>query len=233
MNQDPTVERLERDLSVLEEARQQELHAERRTQIAGWAIAGSIAAIVTGFLFTNYRHFEREWAEDKLSASLRRELESLDQLAVVELEELGAHLLPVYAEEGRRQFEALAPEISGLLAEQVESFGHDLQSDVRSLLLDSEERLRARTAELITAEFPGLENPAQQAVLHENLRRTTERAVVESITDFEQRFSADAEALEVVIAGFDVSDNDEPTVELQKRFVRSWLHLLDEEIQKL
>lgn len=233
VNQEQTVERLEQDLRVLEEARHRELAAERGTQVVGWAIATSIAVIVTGFLIANYRHFRREWAEEKLAASLRRELDTINELAVGELEQLGSTLLPVYAEEGRRQFEALAPEISGVLAEQVESFGSDLQSDVRALLFESEERLIARTSKLVLAEFPALADPAQQALLEANLRRTTERSILASITDFDERFSADADALAVVVANFDVSDSDEPTVDLQKRFIRSWLHLLDEEIQRL
>jgi hypothetical protein len=120
-----------------------------------------------------------------------------------------------------------------VLAEQVKSLGYDLQSDVRALLFDSEERLRARTSELVMAEFPSLQDPRQQAALEENLRRTTERSIVAAIADFDERFSADADALALVVADFDVSDSDEPTVELQKRFIRSWLQLLDEEIRNL
>lgn len=231
--QDQTVAQLERDLEVLETARREELAAERRTRTIGWTIACVIIAVVGGFLAFNLRYFQRELSEDKLSASMQRELDTLNELAVTELEQLGSHLLPVYADEGRRQFEVMAPEISSMLASQVESFGVDLQSDVRGLLIDSEERLRANTSELLLAEFPAMGDPRQQAALYENLRRTTERAVAGAITDFDERFSADVQALEVVVANFDVSDSDEPTVELQKRFVRSWLHLLDEEIEKL
>lgn len=233
MNQEETVARLERDLKVLEAARHRELSAERRTQAVAWSMACSIVVIVGGFLFANYRHFRREWAEERLGASMRREMNTLNDRAVGELQLLGSNLLPVYAEEGRRQFETLAPEISGLLQEQVRSFGVDMQSDVRALLYDSEARLRARTSDLLMGEFPTLSDPSHEAVVYESLRRTTERAITGAITDFDERFSADAMALEVAIADFDVSDTDEPTVELQKRFIRSWLSLLDKEIQKL
>ena len=104
---------------------------------------------------------------------------------------------------------------------------------MRGLLIESEQRVRDRMASVVMANFPSLDDERQLAALHDNLRRTTDRAVTEAIVECDQRFASDAEALQDDVVAFDVSDTDEPTVELQKRFMRSWLHLLDREIERL
>lgn len=228
-----TVERLESELRALEEARAAEQAAERRATVTGWIVVGTILVIVTTFVLANYVHFKREWTEENFSVSLRNELEAFNPTAMEELHAMGANLLPVYAEEGRKQFKALSPQIAKKLAEQIERFGEEVEADVRAKLSETEERIRQHVMDVIFAAYPTLDDPKERAKLDHALRTMTDEAVLAAINDFDTRFSKDVLALEDVILNFDVRDTDEPTVELQKRFLRSWLRLLDEEIKKL
>jgi hypothetical protein len=54
-----------------------------------------------------------------------------------------------------------------------------------------------------------------------------------TLVDFEKLFSRDVEQLQTTVFKFNVSDGDEETVELQKKFLHLWLQLLDQEIMKI
>lgn len=227
------VEELERDLRMLEEANAAETAAERRAAVTRWVVAMTVVVIICSFLLANYVHFRSELTEENLLASLRDELETFNPVAMEELHTMGANLLPVYAEEGRKQFEALSPQIAAELRAQIDTMGKDVEADVRAKLSDMEERILQRTSASIFAAYPSLDDPEERAKLNENLARLTEEAALEAIIEFDAKFSGDVRALEEVILGFNLEDGEESTLDLQKKFIRSWLRLLDEEIKRL
>ena len=63
--------------------------------------------------------------------------------------------------------------------------------------------------------------------------KSSEDTVSHALVSFDRRFAGEVSELQDIVMSFDVSDTDEPTVDLQKRFLRCWLHLLDKEIEKL
>jgi len=225
--------RLDDELRELEAARAADRDAERRNALVMRVIAGSLLAIVAVFALINYRHFQLEWTEEKLEASLRQELDTLNVEALAHLDALGEHLLPVYADEALRQFQDVSPEIARHFAQQFERVGVDLQSETRAQLVETEDRIRARTAALVLEVFPELEAEESKAQLEARLHATTDGAVSEALELFDARFTGDVHELQVIVMSFDISDTDEPTVDLQKRFLRCWLQLLDKEIEKL
>lgn len=224
---------LANELAELERARAADRAEERRNALVTRAVAAGLLLIVAAFALVNYRHFQREWTEEKLEASLRHELDTLNVEATVHLDALGQQLLPVYADESLRQFQELSPEIARRFVEQFERVGVDLQMETHAQLVETEERIRQRTAALLFETFPELEQDATRAQVEGRLHRATEAAVGEAIGSFDARFGGDVEELQSIVMSFDVSDTEEPTVELQKRFLRCWLQLLDKEIAKL
>ncbi len=53
------------------------------------------------------------------------------------------------------------------------------------------------------------------------------------LLDFDASFSVDLSRLEEAVFHFDLSDGDEQTVDLQKKFMHLWLQILDQEIMEL
>ena len=70
-------------------------------------------------------------------------------------------------------------------------------------------------------------------MIEQLIYQSSEDTVGQALVKFDARFSGDVSRLQDVVMSFDVSDTNEPTVELQKRFLRTWLRLLDKEIEKL
>ena len=62
--------------------------------------------------------------------------------------------------------------------------------------------------------------------------KSTDEAIMEATTEFAEMYARDIHALEKRIHGFHTTKTDEPTLELEKRFIHLWLQLLDAEIMK-
>ena len=72
----------------------------------------------------------------------------------------------------------------------------------------------------------------EQEKLTQNLRKATDAAVTEATTEFAELYARDIFALERKIHGFHTTRTDEPTLEIEKRFIHLWLQLLDAEIMR-
>lgn len=232
MEAEPMAARFAAELDELEAARAADRAAERRNAWITRIVSGALVLIVGAFAFTNYRHFAAEWTKPKLEASLRRELDTLGASATNELSAMGQELAPVYADEGLRQLQELSPEIARRFVEQFEHLGTDLHAEALARLNETEERVRSRVEALACESFPELAESRQDELAKE-IHRATDASVSRSLAHFDQCFSGDVGDLQQVVMSFDVSDSDEPTVELQKRFLRGWLRLLDAEVAKL
>lgn len=219
-------------IEALVRATRNERQAIRRASITVALVSSALLIIVAVFAFVNYRHIKSEWTEEKLAAGFQKELEVLNPSANKELRQLGQHLLPIYAQAGRQKFMDMAPEIAERINAEVNHLGAHLTSDARSRLTSSVDRIRSRTADVIFAAYPGLEAESEKEELTNSFRRLTEDSVSTTINDFAVLFATDIRKLETKIHAFNTAPTDEPTVELEKRFIHLWLQLLDAEIMK-
>jgi len=224
-------DRLAEELERLEEARAVERRVEQRTLWLALSIALVIGLVVVGFTSSNIAYFRAEWTEAKFERSLQQEMEYLNPVASHELSELGRSLVPVYVREVQRQFPGMAPEASRRMSEQIAQLGSGLEAMVRVRLDAMNERLQERALAAIWQCCPELQDAGEQARLAAHFRRVTDDAALAAIGHFHERFSPDTEHLQRTL--FEVPDADESTVDLQKKFIRLWLQLLDEEISKL
>ena len=94
-------------------------------------------------------------------------------------------------------------------------------------------RIRDQAMSAIAESYPNLMEPGEQARLMQSFEIVTEAALLRALTDFDDHFSKDAREFQEDILSFDLRDTDESTPDLQKKFIRLWLKLLDAEIAKL
>jgi hypothetical protein len=223
--------RFTNELSSLEEARVVEATADRRTMVATVLLSSLIGLILIGFLLVNFFYFNEEWTEEKFSKSLNRELEEISPMVSLELEELGKNLAPVFAQESRKQFPEMAPLLAEKIGEELQKFTDEFQAEIISKLNRSGERLKTDMLQSVLQCYPDLVDEREQEKLIQQFRITTDEAMTAAIVNFQDRFSVDVADLRATV--FNVPETDVPTMELQKRFIRLWLQLLDEEIMKL
>ena len=224
---------LEAEVRRLEEA----LHAERsmgrqtnRTVI--W-ITVALGVTIFGFLLANYMTLSSLWTREKFRQSLEREMTELSPAAVRELNTLGRELLPVYAEEGRKQLMEMGPELARRFEEQLDQLTEELLQSVHQQLKRTEENVLVRTEEIVFKSFPSLHDAEKRELLERRFHWLAEQAVAEAIASFENLVSKDVDNVKETLLKFDVSDGDESTVDLQKKFIHLWLKLLDQEIMEL
>ena len=210
-----------------------EKSAERRSAFATRVIAFAIALIIGIFLIVNYVHIRTEWTQEKLHASLEQELNELNPTASLEFGELAQYLVPVYTAETKKQFTKLGPQFSRVFIEQIEGMAAELRSDARDKLRAMDGRIRDHAMLTIAEVYPDLMDPPEQERLMRRFELVTEDALLRALTDFDTRFSHDARELQEDILSFDLRETDESTPDLQKKFIRLWLKLLDAEIAKI
>lgn len=227
-----TEKELRSQIEALVSATRSEREASRRASITVTLVSSVMLTIVAVFSIVNYGHIKAEWTEEKLAARFQEELEVLSPSATKELHQLGQHLLPVYAQAGREKFMDMTPEIAERVKSEVNHLGAHLKTDAHSRLEASMQNIRSRTEGAIFAAYPELETESEKEELTRSFRRMTEDSVSTSMNDFSELFAADIYKLETQIRAFNTMRTDEPTVELEKRFIHLWLQLLDAEIMK-
>ncbi len=220
------------DIDELVVATRGEREALRRASLTAVIVSCALLLIVTVFVIVNYQQFKTEWTEEKLSAGFAKELEVLHPVVTEQVQQLSQHLLPVYAEAGRKQLITMRPEIAERLKAEVDQIGENLRSDAENRMTTSTDRIAAKTNEIVFGAYPGLRNETDQAKLTQNLRRSTDEAITEATMEFFELYAKDIHSLEKRIHDFNTTTTDEPTLELEKRFIHLWLKLLDAEIMK-
>jgi hypothetical protein len=233
MNRDRELRQLEAEVRQLEEATAAGNLASRQTSRSAMGVTSALALTISVFLLANYFNLRSAWTREKFQQSLAEELGELSPKAAEEARLLGRALLPVYATEGRKQLQELAPEISSRSEEELLRLNNDLLATVHDKLLASQRRLLQAAEKMVFDSYPGLRDPAARAELEQRLRSVTEDAIEQALVDFDRRFSEQVRSLQEAILKFDVADGDESVVDLQKRFIHIWLQLLDQEIMEL
>jgi hypothetical protein len=233
MQPDTAVKRLHDELKRLDQSIEEEREMDRRATVITISLAGVISLVIVGFLLVNFLYFKSEWTEEKFAKSLHNELEVLNPVVLEQLHTMGKNLMPVYVKEARRQLPRMAPRFSRELSSQLGHFSKNFQEDTAARLEKAEERIQQDTHEIVFAAYPGLKSKVEQQKLDRSFETITHDAVYGAIKEFEGRFGKDADALQNVVLDFKPKQTDETTVDLQKKFIRLWLQLLDEEITKL
>lgn len=233
MHSEQAVQRLEDELHKMENMEKATKSLDRRSSIISLAIASSMGLVIIGFMLANFLFFKSEWTDEKFAKSLQTELAELNPAVMEELRNMGKDLLPVYAQEGRKQMPEMAPVISRALSKQLNQFSSDFQADAYERLDKTEDRIRFKTGRILFNAYPDLKDSREKSKLAANFRAMTDNSVACAIDEFRTRFSRDADVFQRTIQDLNVADTDELTIDLQKKFIRLWLQLLDEEIMKL
>ena len=227
------VNELNADMQRLEEAMKAERTMERRTTKTTMVITVGLCLTICAFLLANYINLSNNWAAENFKASLQKEITELSPTAMYELNMLGKELLPVYAQEGRKQLMALAPDITQMCHEQLDMLSGDLMKSVHDKMHASQESVLEKVEAVIHSCYPSLHDPAQREVLENRFRMITEDALAASVVSFERKFSKDVTNVREALFRMDVSDTGESTVDLQKKFIHLWLQVLDQEMMEL
>jgi len=230
---DATTQQLEAQLIRLEQSLDEQNRLERRASRAVFLLSAVLTLVMLAFLGVNYAHLRSEWTEEKFSKSLDQELQELHPAAMLELKALGEHLLPVYADESRRQLTKLGPHISQALVTSLDRLAKDLRTQGHERLLASHKRVSNKIYDTIFTCFPGLRSESEQRQLEESFRRTTKEAVSDAIGGFQEKYTKEINEVQDHLESYAVADSNLSNFELQKRFLSLWLQLLDTEIQKL
>lgn len=233
MSPENTTDSLGDEIQKLEQKVHAELNSRQQALRAAKFVSLLLGCTVICFIFLNYLHFRLNWTEENFRHSLEQELKEFSPYAMREIDAMGHDLLPVYAEESRRQLMELMPEISRTVQQEMDELSNDLLKRIDSRLQKTQENVLASTEMVLFENYPDLRGPAERERLGQVFRASTEDAVLAAVTDFNSRFSKDLDEVKKTLFKFDVKDPNEDTVELQKKFLRLWLRLLDQEIMAL
>jgi len=227
------VQRLEAEVRLLEATLREEREATRQSRRFTLTFCGVLVTLVLAFALVNYFKLSSELTAENFRKSLEHELREVGPVAMEEFSRLGENLLPVFAAEWKKQMEAAWPEIQKQLEAEVSQLGSGASNRVNSLLADAQERIFARVEASIEETYPQLNSPESRVQLDRRLHQVCDATLHEALLTFDKSFSKDVGALQRTVLKFDVSDTNESTVDLQKKFLRLWLQLLDQEIMKL
>jgi hypothetical protein len=153
--------------------------------------------------------------------------------AIREFNLLGKDLVPLYAAEWQKQFSAAWPEISRKLESEMSELGNNVLISVHTQLAESESRVLDKTQQVVFASYPALSTGKSREEVTRRLHTISEDALIKALGNFDTKFSKDIDSLQSTLLKFDLTDANETTVDLQKKFLHLWLQLLDQEIMAL
>jgi len=233
MNLQTEIQQLDAEIRQLEKLVHNEGVAVRRSGSAPLLVSAVLATIILVFLVINYVWFSSQLTPQKLTASLEKELVEVSPAAMRQVTILGQDLLPVYADEWKKQMQAAWPQVAAKLEAEVVHLGDDVLFAVHRTLAETEARVLAETEKSIHAAYPDLNDPSQREEIAARLHAACDEALAKSLGDFDALFSKDVRKIEDLLLRFDVTDTNESTVDLQKKAIHLWLQLLDQEIMEL
>ena len=104
---------------------------------------------------------------------------------------------------------------------------------VDSHLKASEQRVLNETQRVVAGNFPELNDPKAQAAVTARVQEICEGSFRKALDEFHTVFVSDMTRLQRVIAEFELPEIKAATVDLQKKFLRLWLQIVDQEIMQL
>jgi hypothetical protein len=233
MSTEPDLGKFEREVRRLEESLGSARAAAERAQRTSIAMASAVAVIVVTFLLINYLNFRAELTAEKLAASFGQELKEARPAALREFGQLGQELLPVYAAEWQAQFQSAWPAIRERISSEMALLADNAAARVDSHLNASERHVLDETRRVLVAHFPEFEDPKAQAAMTARVQEICEGSFRKALDEFHTVFVSDMTRLQRVIAEFELPEIKASTVDLQKKFLRLWLQIVDQEIMQL
>ncbi len=233
MSTELDLQKLEGEVRRLEEGLSATRAAARHTQRTSLVIGTAMATVIVGFLLVNYFNFRAEFTPEKLKASIEQELKEVSQAALREFGQLGQELLPVYAEEWKKQFQAAWPTIKQNVANEITLLADHATTRIDRRLTESERRVLDKSRALLAEHYPQLNDPKTQDAVTRRIHEICDGSLQQALDDFNVLFAKDMQRVQDAIVLFDYPDSHVPTTELQKKFLHLWLQLLDQEIMEL
>jgi len=233
MNNPSELKQLESEVKRLEEMIQAEGLAHQKVSRVPLAVSAVLVLLLLCFLLVNYFKVRSELTPERISKSLQAELREVSAPALREFNLLGKDVLPVYVAEWQKQIQASWPQISKKLDEEVGKIGENVTHTVDTLLTESEDRVLARTEQILSENFPQLKDTEETKKIDRRLHELCDTALAKAILNFDRLFSKDVTSLQEALLKFEVTDSHETRVDLEKKFLHLWLQLLDQEIMEL
>ena len=224
---------LEHQLLRLENAARAEDSSRRAALRAARIVTVGLATTIVIFVCINYFSIRGQWTEENLRSSLAKEVRELSPTAAREIGDVGRAILPVYAEEMSAQITALMPTITKRLESEIDALTMDVLTTTEGQFSAAQERVLTQCEKELLENHPVLLDPKKRTELQKRFHAITEEAVISTAAEFHTLFARDIERVQERLLNFDLADTDETTVDLQKKFLRLWLQLLDEEIAQL
>ncbi len=225
--------KLDSEIQELEQAIKANASLARQTSRLSLGIGVGVIIVIAGFAVLNFVHLKSEMTRKNFSKSLSVEMASMSPLAVAELQKLGQELLPVYAEELKKQLETSWPTVQETLEKEMQALTGGLLTHLHSTLEESEHRVLKSVETQVLTCYPSLASEKTQEELRKRLDAICQKAVTNSLERFDSLYSRDVKRVEGALLKFDVSDSIESPRDLQKKFIHLWLQLLDQEIMEL
>lgn len=233
MDLEKTFTELQAEVRRLEESFEADRQLGRRMNRILLVISVALSGMIITFFLVNYLNLSSKWTQERFRTSLRQEMVELSPAAAHELNLLGRELLPVYAEESRKQLLAMGPEIARELEAQLDELTQELLLSVHRQMQESQEKVLEGSERMLSESFPSLSDAESRERIEKRFREVVENALATSISRFEKRFAKDVDLVRETLLRFDISDTEESTVDLQKKFIHLWLQVLDQEIMEL
>ncbi|MBI4606866.1 MAG: hypothetical protein HY721_33290 [Planctomycetes bacterium] len=227
------LKQLETQVIELENAIRESARATKRAASVSVVSAVALVAIILAFLAINFSRVRAEMTEEKLTRSLTRELGELSPLLLNELTRLGQDLLPIYGDEVKTQLEKAWPGLEAKLQSELNELGSSATEHLETALRDSEQRVLQAAENAVMECYPETGDPEKRKDIEERLHMVCEQTLGRTLHGFETLFSKDVHRLQDTVFRFDLTDSGESVGDLQKKFIRLWLQLLDQEVMEL
>lgn len=224
------IQKLEAEVRRLESLLERQAASQRRAARNSLLATSFLVALVLLFVGINLINFRREFTQENIRQSLSKELRELSPTAAREISLLGKDVLPAYADEFRRQIPKMGPQVTAKLQTEVDLLVEDILAGTDETLRETEGRLLARTEKILAEKYPGFKDGTLQAEVDRRFHAVLDRSMAGILQEFLDRYGKDVKGIEEKLLKFDLSDSTETELDLQKKFLRLWLQLLEEEI---
>jgi hypothetical protein len=194
-------------------------------------ISVAVAFVLVAFVVASYFAVRANFSGERLSMRLSSEISAMTPQISDAVLSVGEEVMPLYLEQGEKKLRDALPALELAMSEELTKVWSGMHGQIEADFDAALDRSAKKLEQRLQQQFPELLEPANLALLENELNEMLEKDTSEFLGRFFDQYSNDLNDVYKTIEGFSPSRFERMgNEELAAQYLHLWLTLLDREI---